>query len=161
MPRTGGTSTAKRPSINQHDASRRVIYQLAHEIRNPLGGLRGAAQLLERQLSTEELREYTRIIIGEADRLAALTDSLLGPARNLRREPENIHEILERVRTLLENEAPGGVIAGARLRPEPAADLGGSRPDAAGRAQHRAQCRAGRQPGAGTPAAASPCARAR
>ncbi len=96
--------------INQHDASRRVIYQLAHEIRNPLGGLRGAAQLLERQLSTEELREYTRIIIGEADRLAALTDSLLGPARSLKREPVNIHEILETVRTLIENEAPANVL---------------------------------------------------
>lgn len=95
--------------INQHDASRRVIYQLAHEIRNPLGGLRGAAQLLQRQLTTEELREYTRVIIGEADRLAALTDSLLGPARSLRREPTNIHEILERVRLLLESEAPPGV----------------------------------------------------
>jgi len=95
--------------INQHDASRRVIYQLAHEIRNPLGGLRGAAQLLERQLPTDELREYTRIIIGEADRLAALTDSLLGPARALKREPVNIHEILERVRALLENEVPRGI----------------------------------------------------
>lgn len=95
--------------INQHDASRRVIYQLAHEIRNPLGGLRGAAQLLERQLPTGELREYTRIIIGEADRLAALTDSLLGPARSLRREPVNIHEILERVRALIESEAPQGL----------------------------------------------------
>jgi two-component system nitrogen regulation sensor histidine kinase GlnL len=95
--------------INQHDASRRVIYQLAHEIRNPLGGLRGAAQLLERQLATEELREYTRIIIGEADRLAALTDSLLGPARSLKREPVNVHEIVETVRLLLENEAPAGV----------------------------------------------------
>ena len=95
--------------MNQHDASRRVIYQLAHEIRNPLGGLRGAAQLLERRLSTDELREYTRIIIGEADRLAALTDSMLGPARSLRLEPVNIHEILERVRSLVENEVPGGV----------------------------------------------------
>lgn len=95
--------------INQHDASRRVIYQLAHEIRNPLGGLRGAAQLLERQLATDDLREYTRVIIGEADRLAALTDSLLGPARSLRREPANIHEILERVRTLLESEVPASV----------------------------------------------------
>jgi two-component system nitrogen regulation sensor histidine kinase GlnL len=99
----------ERSLINQHDASRRVIYQLAHEIRNPLGGLRGAAQLLERQLTTDELREYTRIIIGEADRLAALTDSLLGPARTLKREPANIHEIIERVRTLLESEAPAGV----------------------------------------------------
>jgi two-component system nitrogen regulation sensor histidine kinase GlnL len=95
--------------INQHDASRRVISQLAHEIRNPLGGLRGAAQLLEKQLATEELREYTRIIIGEADRLAALTDSLLGPIRAPRRETVNIHEILERVRALLENEAPPGI----------------------------------------------------
>lgn len=95
--------------INQHDASRRVIYQLAHEIRNPLGGLRGAAQLLERQLPTEELREYTRIIIGEADRLAALTDNLLGPVRNLKRQPVNIHELLERLRMLLETEAPAGI----------------------------------------------------
>lgn len=95
--------------INQHDASRRVIYQLAHEIRNPLGGLRGAAQLLQRQLGTEELREYTRIIIGEADRLAALTDNLLGPARTFRRELVNIHEVVERVRALLQNEAPAGV----------------------------------------------------
>lgn len=96
--------------IMQHDASRRVISQLAHEIRNPLGGLRGAAQLLERELPTEELREYTRIIIGEADRLAGLTDSLLGPMRQLRREPVNVHEILERVCVLIGNEAPPGVV---------------------------------------------------
>lgn len=95
--------------ISQHDASRRVISQLAHEIRNPLGGLRGAAQLLERELPTGELREYTRIIIGEADRLAALTDSLLGPARSLRREPVNIHEVVERVLALVSNESPPGV----------------------------------------------------
>jgi two-component system nitrogen regulation sensor histidine kinase GlnL len=95
--------------IMQHDASRRVTCQLAHEIRNPLGGLRGAAQLLERQLPTDELREYTRIIIGEADRLAALTDSLLGPARSLRRELINVHEILERVCALIASEAPPGV----------------------------------------------------
>lgn len=99
----------ERALIHQHDASRRVIYQLAHEIRNPLGGLRGAAQLLERQLATDELREYTRVIIGEADRLAALTDSMLGPARSLRREVLNIHEVLERVRTLAVSEAPGGI----------------------------------------------------
>ena len=96
--------------ISQHDASRRVISQLAHEIRNPLGGLRGAAQLLERQLPTGELREYTRVIIGEADRLAALTDSLLGPARSLRRDLVNVHEILEHVMALVPNEAPAGVV---------------------------------------------------
>jgi two-component system nitrogen regulation sensor histidine kinase GlnL len=95
--------------ISQHDASRRVIAQLAHEIRNPLGGLRGAAQLLERELPTGELREYTRIIIGEADRLAALTDSLLGPARSLRREAVNIHEVVERVLALVSNESPPGL----------------------------------------------------
>jgi len=95
--------------IHQHDTGRRVIYQLAHEIRNPLGGLRGAAQLLERQLPTEELREYTRVIIGEADRLAALTSSLLGPARTLHREQVNVHEITERVRALLEGEAAAGI----------------------------------------------------
>jgi two-component system nitrogen regulation sensor histidine kinase GlnL len=95
--------------LHQHDTSRRVIYQLAHEIRNPLGGLRGAAQLLERQLPTEELREYTRVIIGEADRLAALTASLLGPARSLQREVLNLHEVVERVRTLIENEVAAGV----------------------------------------------------
>ena len=61
------------------------------------------------KLPTEELREYTRIIIGEADRLAALTDSLLGPARSLRRELVNIHEILERVCALIGSEAPPGV----------------------------------------------------
>lgn len=87
--------------ISQRDASRRMIRQLAHEIRNPLGGLRGAAQLLERELPTPELREFTRIIIGEADRLTALTETLLGPARRLRREAINLHEILERVIALI------------------------------------------------------------
>ena len=70
----------------QQGGSRVMARQLAHEIKNPLGGLRGAAQLLERELPTEELREYTRVIIGEADRLCALVDSLLGPARPVRRE---------------------------------------------------------------------------
>jgi len=90
--------------ISQHDASRRMIRQLAHEIRNPLGGLRGAAQLLERELPTPELREYTRIIIGEADRLTSLTDSLLGPIRSPQRQLLNLHEILERVIVLIASE---------------------------------------------------------
>jgi len=90
--------------ISQRDASRRMILQLAHEIRNPLGGLRGAAQLLERELPTPGLREFTRIIIGEADRLAALTDSLLGPVRRLKRQDVNVHEVLERVVTLIASE---------------------------------------------------------
>lgn len=90
--------------ISQRDASRRMILQLAHEIRNPLGGLRGAAQLLERELPTPELREFTRIIIGEADRLTSLTDSLLGPLRRPQRQEVNVHEVLERVLALIAGE---------------------------------------------------------
>ncbi len=96
--------------MTQHGASRRMITQLAHEIRNPLGGLRGAAQLLERQLPGEELREFTRIIIGEADRLATLMDSLLGPVGQLRKEIVNLHELLEHVAALVETEAGKGFV---------------------------------------------------
>jgi two-component system, NtrC family, nitrogen regulation sensor histidine kinase GlnL len=93
----------------QQGGSRVMARQLAHEIKNPLGGLRGAAQLLERELPSQELREYTRVIIGEADRLCALVDGLLGPARPVRREPVNVHEILDRVFRLARAEAPAGV----------------------------------------------------
>ncbi len=93
----------------QRGASRRIIRQLAHEIRNPLGGLRGAAQLLERHLDNPQLQEYTRIIIGEADRLTALTENLLGPTRQPDLEFMNIHEPLEHVVVLIENEAPANV----------------------------------------------------
>ena len=95
--------------ISQREASRRIIRQLAHEIRNPLGGLRGAAQLLERRLKEPDLEEYTRVIIGEADRLAALTENLLGPTRSPDIRLLNIHEPLEHVLLLIENEAPAGV----------------------------------------------------
>lgn len=95
--------------ISQREASRRIIRQLAHEIRNPLGGLRGAAQLLERRLNEPDLEEYTRVIISEADRLAALTENLLGPTRNPDIRCQNIHEPLEHVLLLIENEAPQGV----------------------------------------------------
>ncbi len=94
----------------QQGGSRAMARQLAHEIKNPLGGLRGAAQLLERELPTEELREYTRVIIGEADRLCALVDSLLGPARPMRRESANVHELIDRVYRLARAEAPAGVV---------------------------------------------------
>ncbi|HEY8266459.1 MAG TPA: histidine kinase dimerization/phospho-acceptor domain-containing protein, partial [Steroidobacteraceae bacterium] len=93
----------------QQGGSRVMARQLAHEIKNPLGGLRGAAQLLERELPSDELREYTRVIIGEADRLCALVDSLLGPARPVRRERINVHEIFDRVYRLARAEAPAGV----------------------------------------------------
>jgi len=91
--------------IAQHGVSRQMIRQLAHEIRNPLGGLRGAAQLLERELPTPELREFTGIIIGEADRLAGLMNNLLGPSEPPEKNPLNVHEVLEHVGTLIENEA--------------------------------------------------------
>jgi len=95
--------------IKQRGASRRIIRQLAHEIRNPLGGLRGAAQLLERELKTPELREYTRVIIKEADRLAALTKNLLGPTTQPSMALTNIHELIEHVFLLIESEAPQGI----------------------------------------------------
>lgn len=95
--------------LAQHDASRRIIRQLAHELRNPLGGLRGAAQLLERQLVDRELCEYTEVIIAEADRLVALTDSLLGPITVPRASAVNLHEPTERVRLLMESETSPGI----------------------------------------------------
>ena len=95
--------------LAQQGGSRVMARQLAHEIKNPLGGLRGAAQLLERELPNEELKEYTRVIIGEADRLCALVDSLLGPARPMRREPLNVHELIDHVYRLARAEAPSGV----------------------------------------------------
>jgi len=88
--------------IIQHGAGRQMIRQLAHEIKNPLGGLRGAAQLLERQLDSDDLREYTSVIISEADRLAALVDTLLGPGGPSHKRPVNIHELLEYVLRLVE-----------------------------------------------------------
>jgi two-component system, NtrC family, nitrogen regulation sensor histidine kinase GlnL len=91
--------------LQAQETSRAVIRGLAHEIKNPLGGVRGAAQLLARELPNEELAEYTRIIIREADRLRDLVDRLLGPNRQLDRQSLNIHEILEHVRNLITAES--------------------------------------------------------
>jgi two-component system nitrogen regulation sensor histidine kinase GlnL len=88
----------------QHGAGRQMIRQLAHEIKNPLGGIRGAAQLLERQLSDAELKEYTDVVISETDRLAALVDTLLGPGGPPDKQPVNVHEILEYVVRIVEAE---------------------------------------------------------
>jgi two-component system nitrogen regulation sensor histidine kinase GlnL len=96
--------------LTQIGGSRAMIRQLAHEIKNPLGGLRGAAQLLDRQLPDPSMREYTSVIIAEADRLAMLVDALLGPAHAPRREPTNIHEVLQHVGYLLAASAPTGVV---------------------------------------------------
>jgi two-component system nitrogen regulation sensor histidine kinase GlnL len=95
--------------LAQHNASRAVVRGLAHEIKNPLGGLRGAAQLLERELSDPSLKEYTGIIIGEADRLQTLVNRMLGPNTRPQRRSINIHQVVERVRTLAVAEAPPGV----------------------------------------------------
>lgn len=96
--------------LTQIGGSRAMIRQLAHEIKNPLGGLRGAAQLLDRQLPDPMMREYTSVIIAEADRLATLVDALLGPGHAPRRESTNIHEVLQHVGYLLAASAPPGVV---------------------------------------------------
>ncbi len=95
--------------IDQQAANRELIRNLAHEIKNPLGGLRGSAQLLERELDKPELKEYTQVIIKEADRLQALMDRLLTPHRTPRLAPLNVHEILERVRSLILAEFSEGI----------------------------------------------------
>ena len=95
--------------LDRQAANRAVMRGLAHEIKNPLGGLRGAAQLLERELPDPSLREYTRIIIHEADRLRNLVDRMMGPHKPLRKVPVNIHEILEHVRKLMLVEVPVGL----------------------------------------------------
>jgi two-component system, NtrC family, nitrogen regulation sensor histidine kinase GlnL len=102
--------TRENALLAQLGGSRLMVRQLAHEIKNPLGGLRGAAQLLERELLDPALREYTRVIINEADRLTHLLDSMLGPGRPPSKQLINIHELLERVYHLLRSEAPDGVI---------------------------------------------------
>jgi two-component system nitrogen regulation sensor histidine kinase GlnL len=95
--------------MTQNQANRELIRNLAHEIKNPLGGLRGSAQLLERELDREELREYTQVIIKEADRLQALMDRLLTPDRPPNHVLMNIHEVCDRVRSLVLAEFPRGV----------------------------------------------------
>ncbi len=95
--------------LEQQEATRELLRNLAHEIKNPLGGLRGSAQLLERELERPELREYTQVIIKEADRLQALLDCLLTPRRAVQLAAVNIHEVLERVRSLVQAEFPSGI----------------------------------------------------
>jgi two-component system nitrogen regulation sensor histidine kinase GlnL len=89
--------------------TRELIRGLAHEVKNPLGGLRGAAQLLERELPSADLKEYTQIIIQEADRLSELVDRLLGPNKEPRTSPYNIHRILEHVIRLVDVESEGTI----------------------------------------------------
>jgi two-component system nitrogen regulation sensor histidine kinase GlnL len=93
--------------LEQQQANRELIRNLAHEIKNPLGGIRGAAQLLERELPDAELREFTQVIVKETDRLQSLMNRLLTPNRLPQVAPINIHEVVEHVRTLLDAEFPG------------------------------------------------------
>jgi len=99
--------------INREDqvlTSRETVKELtrglSHEIKNPLGGLRGAAQLLERELDDPALKEYTAVIIQEADRLRDLVDRMLGPNQELKLERVNVHQVLEHVVRLVEVEFP-------------------------------------------------------
>jgi two-component system, NtrC family, nitrogen regulation sensor histidine kinase GlnL len=102
-------ATREERLIEQQQASRELIRNLAHEIKNPLGGIRGAAQLLEHELDNPSLKEYTQVIIKEADRLQDLMQRLLTPHRAMLPTTVNIHEILERVRSLLTAEFPGSL----------------------------------------------------
>lgn len=94
---------------DRHAAGREILRGLAHEIKNPLGGLRGAAQLLDDELQDREQREYTRIIIHEADRLRNLVDRIMGSYRPIDPRPLNIHEVLEHVRKLVQAEVREGL----------------------------------------------------
>ncbi|QHE88950.1 nitrogen regulation protein NR(II) [Hydrogenophaga sp. BPS33] len=96
--------------IDQAQANKELIRNLAHEIKNPLGGIRGAAQLLQMDLESRELIEYTQVIIHEADRLQSLVDRLLAPHRRPHVVGDvNIHEVCERVRSLILAEFPKGL----------------------------------------------------
>ncbi len=95
--------------LAQQEANRLMLRGLAHEIKNPLGGLRGAAQLLERELADPDLTEFTQIIIGEADRLKNLIDRMLSPQLMLDNDRVSVHEVLERVRALVSADLPSDV----------------------------------------------------
>ena len=95
---------------DQAQANKELIRNLAHEIKNPLGGIRGAAQLLEMEIESRGLKEYTQVIIHEADRLQTLVDRLLAPHRRPHLVGDvNIHEVCERVRSLILAEFPKGL----------------------------------------------------
>lgn len=98
-----------------HATTRELVRGLAHEIKNPLGGIRGAAQLLAQEIPGNDLCEYTNVIIEEADRLRNLVDRLVGSKKPLAKKEINIHEVLERVRSLVTAEIADQNISGIRL----------------------------------------------
>lgn len=90
--------------VNQHGVSRTIVRQLAHEIKNPLGGIRGSAQLLSRKLEREENKRFIEVIISEVDRLAQLVDSMLGPGQPSALQSTNIHRVLDKAIDLVQTE---------------------------------------------------------
>ncbi len=96
--------TREEQLISQNEATRTLLRGLAHEIKNPLGGLRGAAQLLAMEVGAGALSDYTEIILKEVDRLGALVDDMLGSRRPLVKRPVNIHQVLERVLAVIESD---------------------------------------------------------
>lgn len=95
--------------LKEQEATQILVRGLAHEIKNPLGGLRGAAQLLESELPNDDLKEYTQVIISEADRLQLLVDRMLGSSQQQNIKSINIHEVLEHTRKLIQPDLPKGV----------------------------------------------------
>ena len=92
--------------MGRQETTRRLIKGLAHEVKNPLGGIKGAAQLLDKELPDPELKEYTSIIVSEAERLGLLVDRMLGPNKLTDFKPTNIYEVFERVIQIVEAENP-------------------------------------------------------
>lgn len=101
--------TRKETLLSNHETTLELVRSLGHEIKNPLGGIRGAAQLLSQELPTKELQDYTNVIIEEADRLVNLVDRLTTSYKQPSMTAVNIHEVLERVRNLVEAESQGSL----------------------------------------------------
>jgi two-component system, NtrC family, nitrogen regulation sensor histidine kinase GlnL len=102
--------TKEEAQLSKQETTKLLVRGLAHEIKNPLGGIRGAAQLLARELPDAELKDYTDVIIEEADRLRNLVDRMLGSNKLPSLALTNVHEVLERVASLVEAESQGGII---------------------------------------------------
>lgn len=101
--------TKEEAQLSKQETTKMLVRGLAHEIKNPLGGIRGAAQLLARELSSADLKDYTDVIIEEADRLRNLVDRMLGSNKLPLLAPANIHEVLERVSQLVDMESQGSI----------------------------------------------------
>ncbi|MCW3149366.1 nitrogen regulation protein NR(II) [Stutzerimonas stutzeri] len=102
--------TKEEAQLSKQETTKMLVRGLAHEIKNPLGGIRGAAQLLARELPEEHLKDYTEVIIEEADRLRNLVDRMLGSNKLPLLEMTNVHEVLEHVASLIEAECQGSII---------------------------------------------------